>query len=460
MGTHPIFESDFDCLTEIGYRVMTRNLRSKRTAESRTTKSPEPKRQSTGPTDLIQQTRTARPKTAPATSRNEELEQKTLEKREAQRKKFAAYKEKKKAQEEERKKKLAERPAWRPAGAAVTRSMTRGRKTASSSAILVPSSSSSSLKSVKEEKSQRTGKKLSLPIPKNKDQNRKSEESGMEIEGESSKSENVEKLEKSPEILTEDRNFSTPARGVKSGPLPSTGITPIAQRLQISPRPEIPPEPVTEPPSDEIEIDLEAQETSINEEILGKLNLPYWKQLFEEYERKLLTAKWDFAQFPKTDDEFWEVEKDRAVGEVGFFLEQKSKFVQFKKMLDDPLGEKFKVKTNEDIQSFWEGMVLPSVQDFLTRSAWLIRAGENKWPENMKAQKPSQKIGSSPVKAKPKENRPKVPSDPEAAAKAEAKKLKVKKDAEERRKKMREMMAAKKRAISASALQETSTNFL
>lgn len=99
-------------------------------------------------------------------------------------------------------------------------------------------------------------------------------------------------------------------------------------------------------------------------------------------------------------------------------------------------------------------MVLPSVQDFLTRSAWLIRAGENKWPENMKAQKPSQKIGSSPVKAKPKENRPKVcffksrlnnsnfvllrilielyikfqvPSDPEAAAKAEAKKLKVKK---------------------------------
>ena len=147
--------------------------------------------------------------------------------------------------------------------------MTRGRKTASSSAILVPSSSSSSLKSVKEEKSQRTGKKLSLPIPKNKDRNRKSEESGMEIEGESSKSENVEKLEKSPEILTEDRNFSTPARGVKSGPLPSTGITPIAQRLQISPRPEIPPEPVTEPPSDEIEIDLEAQETSINEEILG-----------------------------------------------------------------------------------------------------------------------------------------------------------------------------------------------
>ena len=56
-----------------------------------------------------------------ATSRNEELEQKTMEKREAQRKKFAAYKEKRKAQEEERKKKLAERPAWRPAGAAVTR---------------------------------------------------------------------------------------------------------------------------------------------------------------------------------------------------------------------------------------------------------------------------------------------------------------------------------------------------
>lgn len=53
-------------------------------------------------------------------------------------------------------------------------------------------------------------------------------------------------------------------------------------------------------------------------------------------------------------------------------------------------------------------MVLPSVQDFLTRSAWLIRAGENKWPENMKAQKPSQKMGSSPVKAKSKENRPKV----------------------------------------------------
>ena len=44
-----------------------------------------------------------------------------MEKREAQRKKFAAYKEKRKAQEEERKKKLAERPAWRPAGAAVTR---------------------------------------------------------------------------------------------------------------------------------------------------------------------------------------------------------------------------------------------------------------------------------------------------------------------------------------------------
>ena len=48
--------------------------------------------------------------------------------------------------------------------------------------------------------------------------------------------------------------------------------------------------------------------------------------------------------------EFWVCEIDRAVGEVGFFLEQKSKFIQFQKMLADPLGNKFKVKSYEDIE--------------------------------------------------------------------------------------------------------------
>lgn len=90
---------------------MKPSTRSKRTAESRTAKSPEPKRQSTGPTDPIPESRKTRPRTAADVEK----------KREEQKKKFAAYMESKKAKEEERKKQMAARPAWRPAGGATTR---------------------------------------------------------------------------------------------------------------------------------------------------------------------------------------------------------------------------------------------------------------------------------------------------------------------------------------------------
>ena len=164
--------------------------------------------------------------------------------------------------------------------------MTRnGRKTTSSAAILVSSSSSSSLKSVKEEKPAKAEKKLSLPVPKKKAGNRKSMEDKMEIEepgarpeGENSKAEkeNQKSGAGSRDAIPEnDPIFSTPARAAGAGHLVSTGITPIAQRLQISPRPNLPAPiveaPIVEPPSDELgmSFDKKCTDTTQNEEILG-----------------------------------------------------------------------------------------------------------------------------------------------------------------------------------------------
>ena len=105
------------------------------------------------------------------------------------------------------------------------------------------------------------------------------------------------------------------------------------------------------------------------------------------------------------------------------FLGTKSKFTQFGKMIEDPHGDKFRVKSEDDIlvrqvknrsftiltltsKCFWDGMVAPSVNDFLARADWLSQASQNNWPEAEKESKPGQKTATLPPRAKiQKENR-------------------------------------------------------
>ena len=55
------------------------------------------------------------------------------------------------------------------------------------------------------------------------------------------------------------------------------------------------------------------------------------------------------------------------------------------------------------VQAFWDGMVFPSVQDFINRADWLIESGSSEWTEAQKEKNPFKPI----LKVQP-TNKPKV----------------------------------------------------
>lgn len=58
---------------------------------------------------------------------------------------------------------------------------------------------------------------------------------------------------------------------------------------------------------------------------------------------------------------------------------------------------------NLSVQAFWDGMVFPSVQDFINRADWLIESGSCEWTEAQKEKNPFKPI----LKVQP-TNKPKV----------------------------------------------------
>ena len=87
-------------------------------------------------------------------------------------------------------------------------------------------------------------------------------------------------------------------------------------------------------------------------------------------------------------------------------------------MCKDPTNQKFQVKKEDDLKvriwnvfsinnihlkAFWDGMVFPSVQDFLNRADWLIESGSLEWSEAQKEKNPFKPI----LKVQP-TNKPKV----------------------------------------------------
>jgi len=58
---------------------------------------------------------------------------------------------------------------------------------------------------------------------------------------------------------------------------------------------------------------------------------------------------------------------------------------------------------NLSVQAFWDGMVFPSVQDFINRADWLIESGALEWTEAQKEKNPFKPI----LKVQP-TNKPKV----------------------------------------------------
>jgi len=337
------------------------------------------------------------------------LGEKTMEQRRAeQQQKLAAFREKKRLENEEKKN---ARPAWRPGGVGVkTRSMTRHY----SSPAMLPTP-------------QRKGKaKPKLPTPT------------QNVAPSSSVAKDaIAEMDESPPKVS-----STPMANVKSVPKLSDEprITPVASRLQLI---DIEADRVVQP--DPIQL------FNVQNDDSDEYNLRHWKKIYEEHVDKLKACQKKLELLSSSQDEFWEVECERARGEVVLFLGKKSKFTQFGRMIDDPHGDKFKVKSEDDILCFWDGMVAPSVNDFLARADWLSNASQNNWPEAAKEAKPGQKTATSPPRAKiQKENR--QPAESKTTAAQDEKKLKVRKEAEERRKKMKAMMAAKKKAMSTTNL--------
>lgn len=348
--------------------------------------------------------------TSPGTSKSPDPKRPTLgdttrsieDRRKDQQRRLQEFKENRKVKAMERKKEVAARPAWKPAGShkskrPVTRSMTRFH-------------SASNIHSAIVELEPEIENNSSLPLPK------------MES------SKNTSVISETVASIAEVERVTITSTPLVENPA-MTSLTPVAKRLQL--------------------IDIE------HENHHDEFNLIHWQAVYDDHLFKLINCQNQLNGLGATEDEFWQVERDRAVGEVGFFLGNKSKFTQFSQIIKNPKGEKFKVQSEDDIACYWDGMVLPSVIDFLARSKWLVSSSAGGWSDSDKALKPDPKIGKSPSRPREeKENRrPKLSSnDPVVDKDNQEKKLKVKKEAEDRRKKMRAMMAAKKRAMSTSDL--------
>jgi len=190
------------------------------------------------------------------------------------------------------------------------------------------------------------------------------------------------------------------------------------------------------------------------------LGLKKWTKVYNDSESKLKLYQIDIGHFTEPTDEFWKLEVERVEGEAVLFLGPKSKHTQFGKMCLDPRNEKFKVEKEEDLQAFWDAMVLPSIKYFCERMDWLNKASKSGWPKDLKEVKPTSEIGKSP--ARPRQNREVTKTAEEIEAEAKKKEeQRVKKEnnrkaAEERRKEMRRMMAERKKQAKKLATSESS----
>jgi len=144
-----------------------------------------------------------------------------------------------------------------------------------------------------------------------------------------------------------------------------------------------------------------------------------------------------------TEDNFWTIEIERVNGEGNLFLSKKSKLNQFGEMCKDPTNQKFQVKKEDDLKAFWDGMVFPSVEDFINRADWLIESGSLEWTEVQKEKNPFKPILKVQPTNKPKPQKTKQQQEIDQKQKE---KLKAAKEAaEKRRAEMRKKMMKMKR---------------
>merc|ERR1712142_132595 len=280
------------------------------------------------------------------------LGEKTMEQRRAeQQQKLAAFREKKRLAEEEKKN---TRPAWRPGGRGMTsRPTSSGVKTRS----MTKAVSSPAMLATSQRKEKGNAK---LPKPT------RNVASSSTVAKDA-----IAELDESPPKVS-----STPMAHVKSVSKLSDEprITPVASRLQLI---DIEADPVPRPSPTQL--------FNIQNDESDEYNLRHWKNIYQEHVEKLKSYQKKLAMVSSSQDEFWELECERARGEVVLFLGTKSKFTQFGKMIEDPHGDKFRVKSEDDIlvrqvknrsftiltltsKCFWDGMVAPSVNDFLARA--------------------------------------------------------------------------------------------
>jgi len=179
-----------------------------------------------------------------------------------------------------------------------------------------------------------------------------------------------------------------------------------------------------------------------NTALIDTLNLSYWKEIHQKQIQQIEQLLADITQATNdhpTKSDFWTTEIDRTNGEGVLFLGKKSKLNQFGDMCNDPKNAKFNVQKEDDLKAFWDGMVYPSVEDFIKRINWLMEAAKDSWSDAHKDKNPNQerKIVTK-SKPKPKVNQVK-------SAEQLAKEAANKKKAEERRAEMRKKMMEMKR---------------
>lgn len=387
-------------------------------------------------------------------------------KREDRKAKLEEYKKAKIEKEKERKR--TERPVWRPAGVN-TRSMARSQ---SDSALAKPiSMNPRKEKALKKTKSHFNLKKTAVPEKENTKTSTRVSSPIREEDDSITKDATTNELNKLPlpkfqattlintdipsELLKSHMHISQNHTSTPLHPanIQTTGITPKFNKISIG---------VVDPVKDE--------SSKFPDPIIDTSK---WLVVYKESVSKLEQCKKEIEGWITENlNEFWKSNIDTVHGEVFLYLGPKSKHSQFGKMCDDPTNQKFKVEKDEDLEAFWDGMVLPSVKHFHAKMEWLKKAAENQWPESLQSQEPISEIGKSPARPRQNKNvKPKTAEEIEAADKkkkdAADKRAQIKKDAENRRKEMRKKMMAQKKKMKevsqesggvAEVLTEKSTN--
>jgi len=200
------------------------------------------------------------------------------------------------------------------------------------------------------------------------------------------------------------------------------------------------------PESDQSDIKSDIQsDVNQSEAFIDSLNLNMWTETHSKTVtiiKEKLDKLNNVIQDNKTEDNFWTIEIERVNGEGNLFLSKKSKLNQFGEMCKDPTNQKFQVQKEDDLKAFWDGMVYPSVQDFINRSDWLIESGSVKWIETQKEKnpfKPVLKVQLPTNKPKPQKTKQQQEIDLKQKEKLKAAKEAADKRRAEMRKKMMEM---------------------